>query len=78
MKDPFTDEQIVSILQEAEKGEKPITDICREHNIGEAPCYRWKRRFGGMEVRRNGSGSIGKIGMGRFHPPRLLEIPFQE
>jgi len=49
-KGQFTDEQIVSILQEAEKGEKPISEICREHNIAEATYYRWKRRFGGMEV----------------------------
>ncbi len=49
-KGQFTDEQIVSILQEAEKGEKSITEICRGHNIAEATYYRWKRRFGGMEV----------------------------
>ena len=49
-KGQFTDEQIVSILQEAEKGEKSITDLCRENNIAEATYYRWKRRFGGMEV----------------------------
>ena len=49
-KGQFTDEQIVSILQEAEKGEKTISELCREHNIAEATYYRWKRRFGGMEV----------------------------
>ena len=49
-KGQFTDEQIVSLLQEAERGEKSISELCREHNIAEATYYRWKRRFGGMEV----------------------------
>jgi putative transposase len=35
----FTDEQIVAILQEAAKGEKPIIEICREHSISEATFY---------------------------------------
>ena len=48
-KGQFTDGQIVSILKDAEIGEKPISEICREHNIAEAIYYRWKRRFGGSE-----------------------------
>lgn len=47
----FTDEQIVSILQEAAKGEKPIIDICREKGISEATFYAWRKKFGGMQVR---------------------------
>ena len=35
----FTDEQIVTILQEAAKGEKPILAICREKGISEATFY---------------------------------------
>lgn len=49
-KSQFTDEQIVAILQEAEKGERSIGDLCRAHNIAEATFYRWKRRFGGLDV----------------------------
>jgi putative transposase len=49
-KSQFTDEQIVAILQEAEKGEKSIGDLCRDHQVAEATYYRWKRRFGGLDV----------------------------
>ena len=47
----FTDEQMVSILHEAAKGEKPIIDICREKGISEATFYAWRKKFGGMQVR---------------------------
>lgn len=44
----FTNEQIVVILQEAEKGEKPIIDLCKEKGISEATFYNWRKKFGGM------------------------------
>ena len=47
----FTDEQIVAILQEAAKGEKPIIDVCRENAISEATFYAWRKKFGGMQTR---------------------------
>jgi putative transposase len=46
----FTSEQIILILKEAEKGSRPITEICRSHNISEATFYAWRKRYGGMEV----------------------------
>jgi putative transposase len=46
----FSSEQIVSILQEAERGEKPIKEICRIHNVTETTFYRWRRIYGGMSV----------------------------
>lgn len=49
-KSQFTDEQIVAILQQAEKGEKSISDVCRQHNISENTFYRWRTRFGGMNT----------------------------
>lgn len=49
MKKKFTEEQIVRILKEAE-GELAARDICRKHNIAEATFYRWKAKYGGMEV----------------------------
>ena len=49
-KGQFTDEQIVAILQQAEKGEQTITELCRQHNIAETTFYRWRSRFGGMNV----------------------------
>jgi putative transposase len=46
----FSDEQIVHILQEAERGERSIGAICRTHGITETTFYRWRRKFGGMTV----------------------------
>ena len=45
----FTEEQVIRILQEAETG-LAVADICRKHNCSEQSFYRWKNRFGGMEV----------------------------
>ncbi len=39
-KSQFTDEQIVALLQQAEKGDKPISEVCRQHNIAENTFYR--------------------------------------
>lgn len=47
----FTDEQIVAILQEAQKGEKPIIEICKEKGITETTFYSWRKKFGGMQVK---------------------------
>ena len=47
----FTDEQIVSILQEAAKGQKPVVDFCRDKGISEATFYAWRKKFGGMQLR---------------------------
>jgi len=49
MKKRFTEEQIISILKQHEKGVK-VTDIIRQHNISEQTFYRWKSKYGGMEV----------------------------
>jgi len=46
----FSEEQIVGILQEAEREEKPVGEICREHGIAEQTFYRWRKRFGKLEV----------------------------
>lgn len=46
----MTDEQIVALLREAEKGEKPIADLCRDAGVTETTFYRWRRKFGGSTV----------------------------
>jgi putative transposase len=46
----FTNEQIVSILRQAERGEKSIATLCQEHNIAETTFYRWRKRFGGLDT----------------------------
>ena len=45
----FTEEQIIRILHEAESGIS-VADLCRKHNCSEQSFYRWKAKFGGMEV----------------------------
>lgn len=45
----FTEEQIIGILREQEAGQK-TADVCRHHGISEATFYKWKSKFGGMEV----------------------------
>jgi len=45
----FTEEQIIGILREQESGQK-TADICRRHGVSAATFYKWKSKFGGMEV----------------------------
>lgn len=46
----FSQEQIVAILHQAERGEKTIRDLCREYSITETTFYRWRKIYGGMSV----------------------------
>src|SRR3954462_15127947 len=46
----FSSEQIIRILEQAERGEQTISVICREHHIAETTFYRWRKQFGGMTV----------------------------
>lgn len=45
----FNEEQIIGILKAAEAAGN-IREVCREHNITEQTFYRWRRKYGGMEV----------------------------
>lgn len=45
----FTEEQIIGILKRQEAGVK-LADICREYGISTGTFYKWKSKFGGMEV----------------------------
>ena len=49
MKKRFNEEQIIRILKEHEAGKK-AADLVREHNISEQTFYRWKSKYGGMDV----------------------------
>lgn len=49
MKKRFSEEQIVKILQEAEKA-KTDQEVIRKYNISDTTFYRWKKVYGGMDV----------------------------
>src|SRR5690348_17220987 len=45
----FTEEQIIGVLKQLDGG-MPIKEICRQHGIVQGTIYRWKAKFGGMEI----------------------------
>lgn len=45
----FTEEQIIGILREHEAGAK-TADVCRKHGVSSATFYKWKARYGGLDV----------------------------
>lgn len=49
MKKRFTEEQIIVVLKEQEASGK-TADVCRRHGISAATFYKWKAKYGGMEV----------------------------
>jgi putative transposase len=45
----FTEEQIIGILREQETG-VPVADLCRKHGLSSPTFYKWKAKFGGLDV----------------------------
>jgi putative transposase len=45
-----TAEQIIKILEQAEKGDQTIAAVCRTHGIAENTFYRWRKAYGAMAV----------------------------
>lgn len=45
----FTEEQIIAVLAEQERG-MSTAEVCRRHGISSATFYKWKARYGGMDV----------------------------
>ena len=45
----FSEEQIIGVLKEAEAGMK-TAEVCRKHGISDATYYKWKAKYGGLEV----------------------------
>ena len=45
----FTEEQIIGILREHEAGAK-TADVCRKHGVSSATFYKWKAKYGGLDV----------------------------
>lgn len=48
-KSRFTESQIFAILKQAEAG-TPVSELCREHGMSDATFYKWRAKFGGMDV----------------------------
>ena len=49
MKRRFSEEQIIGFLKEADRG-MPVVELCRKHGFSDTSYYKWKAKFGGMEV----------------------------
>lgn len=49
MRKRHTEEQIIGVLKESDAGLK-TEELCRKHGISTATFYKWKAKFGGMEV----------------------------
>jgi putative transposase len=45
----FTEEQIIGILREQEAG-APVADLCRKHGLSSPTFYKWKAKYGGLDV----------------------------
>ena len=48
-KSRFSDEQIIAVLREQEMG-RPTAEVCRKHGISDATFYKWKSKYGGLQV----------------------------
>ena len=45
----YSEEQIIRILKEVADGEA-VADVCRQYGVSEATVYRWRSKYGGMDV----------------------------
>jgi putative transposase len=49
MRNRFNEEQIIGILRDQEAG-LGTADVCRKHGISSATLYKWKDKYGGLQV----------------------------
>jgi putative transposase len=45
----WSQEQIIGILKQVEAG-RTVVEVCRENGVGESTFYKWKSKYGGLEV----------------------------
>ncbi len=77
MKKIYTDEQIVGFVREAEKTEMTIAEFCRQKGFNEGTFYKWKKRFGSMqvaEVKRLRELEAENARLKRLLADRMIEI----
>lgn len=48
-KSKFTETQIIAVLKEADSGVS-LNELCRKHNISPATYYKWKSKYGGLDL----------------------------
>jgi putative transposase len=48
-KSRFSEEKIIGFLKEVESGSK-VADVCRRYGVSEQTYFRWKRKYGGLDV----------------------------
>lgn len=46
----FTEDQIVKILEEGEKSEETVEEVCRKHGIHKQTYYGWRKKYGGLNT----------------------------
>lgn len=49
MKTRHTEEQIIQALKEHQAG-APVAELCRRHGVSQPTFYKWRHKFGGLEV----------------------------
>ncbi len=77
MKKIYTNEQIVGFIREAEKSEVTISEFCRQKGFNEGTFYKWKKRFGSMqvaEVKRLRELEAENARLKRILADRMIEI----
>jgi putative transposase len=45
----WDEEKIIGILKQVESG-RTVVEVCREYGVGESTYYKWKSKYGGLEV----------------------------
>ena len=46
----WSEERIIGLLQQAEKGETTIAELCRAQGISENSFYKWRQKYGGLQI----------------------------
>ena len=74
-KSRFTEMQIVEILKEGDSG-IPLQDVWRKHGISSGTYYKWKAKYGGLdihELKRMKETDVENSRLKRMHPELALE-----